>query len=45
MMVKFLLVLGSCAAASAVQAQSAAPATNAPKWQFYAEASPKASRF
>ena len=45
MMVKFLLILGSFTAASAVQAHSAAPATDAPKWQLYTEADPKANRF
>lgn len=47
MLLKFLLVLGGCVAASSAQAQSAvpAPAADAPKWQLYAEAGPKASRF
>lgn len=45
MMVKFLLILGSFTAASAVQAHSAAPATDAPKWQLHAEAGPKANQF
>ena len=45
MLMKFLFVLGGCLAASTVRAQTTAPTTDAPKWQLYAEAGPKVSRF
>ena len=45
---KFLLVLGACLTASAAQAQTSNPTTDAPeasKWQFFAEGGPKFSQF
>ena len=44
MLPKILLLLGGCAMASAAAAQ-VAPAAEASKWQLFAEADPKASRF